>query len=371
MRNELDCAVRSAPDYDTDVVAAVAENHDQAYHNLLAAAQQLIERIHDREDQLRKLLILTENINRGLSLEETLEFIYHELRDLVPFNRLGLALIDAKTNRVVSRWAHSDRGVCLGIGYRAPLTGSTLDQIVRTGHPRILNDLPAYLAAKPQSKSTELIVSEGMRSSLTCPLIERGRPIGFLFFSSDRVGTYSHRHVTFFQQIAGQLSVIVEKGRLYSELAEQAATIERQNRQFTKELEMGRRLQRAMIPQRSLVLPGLDLAFLYEPAIQIGGDILDAVPLADGSLLAFVGDAMGHGVEAAMLMAAAKTSLHTAVRRNHQPTAILEEINRELFELIGDRFVTAACTASIAGTAPRRCPWLDICNPSSCPGLGP
>ena len=141
-----------------------------------------------------------------------------------------------------------------------------------------------------------------MRSSLTCPLIERGRPIGFLFFSSDRVGAYSRRHVTFFQQIAGQLSVIVEKGRLYSELAEQAATIERQNRQFTKELEMGRRLQRTMIPQRSLVLPGLDLAFLYEPAIQIGGDILDAVPLADGSLLAFVGDAMGHGVEAAMLI---------------------------------------------------------------------
>ena len=105
MRNELDCAVRSAPDHDTDVVAAVAENHDQAYHNLLAAAQQLIERIHDREDQLRKLLTLTENINRGLSLEETLEFIYQELRDLVPFNRLGLALIDAKTNRVVSRCA--------------------------------------------------------------------------------------------------------------------------------------------------------------------------------------------------------------------------------------------------------------------------
>lgn len=184
---------------------------------------------------------------------------------------------------------------------RASLAGSTLQTIIQTGRPRIINDLRTYLEAKPRSQSTQLIVREGMRSSLTCPLIAQGRPIGFLFFSSDQPGTYSDVHVEFFQEIAGQLAVILEKGRLYSELAQQAAVIERQNRQMTKELEMVPSLQRSFIPDRLPALPRLEAAFVYEPAIQVGGDLLDFVPLANGQALIFVGDAMGHGVQAAML----------------------------------------------------------------------
>jgi len=98
-----------------------------------------------------------------------------------------------------------------------------------------------------------------------------------------------------------------------------------------------------LLPERPPLVPGLEVAFVYEPAIQVGGDILDILPLSDDRVLVFIGDAMGHGVEAAMLMAAAKTALHTATRTTSDPAAILEEINRELVDLIGDRFVTAAC----------------------------
>ncbi len=191
------------------------------------------------------MLRVTQEINRGLSLEQVLEFVYADLHDYVPYNRIGCALIDEKTHEAVLRRAHSDRPVRLPANFRAPLAGSTLEQIVQTGQPRILNDLQDYLANKPKSYSTAHIVGEGMRSSLTCPLIVGGRPVGFLFFSSDQPNTYSDVHVEFLQEIAAQLSVIVDKGRLYSDLAEQAAIIERQNAQFNKELEMARGLQRA------------------------------------------------------------------------------------------------------------------------------
>ena len=71
-----------------------------------------------------------------------------------------------------------------------------------------------------------------MHSSLTCPLIANGIPVGFLFFSSVEPYVYAHRHIDIFKRIAAQLSVILEKGRLVLELADQKAAIEQQNEEL-------------------------------------------------------------------------------------------------------------------------------------------
>jgi diguanylate cyclase (GGDEF)-like protein len=106
----------------------------------------------------------------------------------------------------------------LRAGYAATLGGSSLEKIIKTGQPRILNDLEDYLEKHPESDSTRKIVAEGMRSSLTCPLIALGKPFGFLFFSSMEKNAYNEIHQGFFLEIAGQLSVILEKSRLYQDL---------------------------------------------------------------------------------------------------------------------------------------------------------
>jgi signal transduction histidine kinase len=98
--------------------------------------------------------------------------------------------------------------------------GSSLEQTIRTNKPRIINDLEEYLRLHPGSESTSLIVREGMRSSLTCPLIARGQPIGFLFFSSMAPHTYEDIHRGIFLKIASQLSLITEKSRLFDDMVE-------------------------------------------------------------------------------------------------------------------------------------------------------
>jgi hypothetical protein len=74
----------------------------EAYQRLLQAARQLIDRIHQREEQVSRLLRVTENINRGLGLEEVLEFLYQELRLIIPFCRIGCALLDEPRGLVIS-----------------------------------------------------------------------------------------------------------------------------------------------------------------------------------------------------------------------------------------------------------------------------
>jgi signal transduction histidine kinase len=105
-------------------------------------------------------------------------------------------------------------------GYSAPLEGSSLQTIMETGQPRIINNLESYLADHPHSDSTIKIAREGMRSSFTCPLHALGKPIGFLFFSSMEPDTYAKTHQDIFIQIANQLSAIVEKSRYLQQLLE-------------------------------------------------------------------------------------------------------------------------------------------------------
>jgi hypothetical protein len=193
------------------------------------ALQDLADTLEARARHLERLDRITARINAGLTLGQILDNIYEDFCELIPYNRIGLALLEDDGQIVRSYWHKSDGPVRLGPGYAAPLAGSSLETIIATGQPRIISDLEDYLRLKPESKSTRLIVAEGMRSSLTCPLIANGVPVGFLFFSSAEPYVYGEAHSDTFRRIAAQLSVTIEKGRLVSKLAAQKEAIERQN----------------------------------------------------------------------------------------------------------------------------------------------
>jgi signal transduction histidine kinase len=191
--------------------------------------RELAQALETRYVEVRRLATITAHINAGLLLDDVLDGVYRDFREFIPYDRIGFALLEDGGAVLRARWARTELpGVKLHRGYAAPMAGSSLEQIIATGRPRILNDLAAYLEAKPVSQSTRLIVQEGLRSSLTCPLIANGVPVGFMFFSSVHTGAYAHAHVETFQRIAEQLSVMVDKGRLVSELAAQKAEIEQQ-----------------------------------------------------------------------------------------------------------------------------------------------
>lgn len=200
-------------------------------HSLIRLAHVL----EARYRELLKLNQITLRINTGLMLNDILEAVYKDFRDFIPYNRIGFSLIENDGKTVRAYWAKTDQPeMKLLKDYDAPLEGSSLAEIIKTAQPRIINDLEAYLQAKPNSESTALVVAEGMRSSLTCPLMVNAIPVGFMFFSSIEKNAYKKIHVETFQRIAAQLSVIVEKGRLVSELSNQRDRIQRQNEELRK-----------------------------------------------------------------------------------------------------------------------------------------
>lgn len=92
--------------------------------------------------------------------------------------------------------------------------------MLRDGRPRIINDLEQHLANKPDSASTRLLVQEGVRSSMTCPLVLDGRVVGVLFRSSKQKACYTERDARKHQAIAERLSQAVDKAWRIRQLGE-------------------------------------------------------------------------------------------------------------------------------------------------------
>src|SRR5215210_6506297 len=183
----------------------------------------------DKVDAL--VATLVDQINRGLRFDEIFANLYAHVGEAVPCHRVAVALVDEAGDQLRLVAAHADGEQVLKVGYSDKVAGSTLEDLFRTGRPRILNDLPAYLAEKPSSRSTRLIVREGMRANLTLPLVAEGRPIGVVFFSSREANVYRDEHARLLKRIAGPLAVSVEKARL-------VAALEERNRELAEANEL-------------------------------------------------------------------------------------------------------------------------------------
>jgi formate hydrogenlyase transcriptional activator len=183
---------------------------------------------------------MLEQLNMGLGFSDLFESIYDKLFGIIPYNRIAVALLEEPDHLLRLTSCRSDGEIALKVGYAAHIQGSTLERLLETAQPRIINDLDAYLAHKPTSASTQLIVREGMRSSLTLPLVADGQPIGVIFFSSREPNSYTEQHGLLLKRLAGHIAISIERTRLMAELQQRNEELARANQtkaQFLASLE--------------------------------------------------------------------------------------------------------------------------------------
>ena len=121
---------------------------------------------------------------------------------------------------------------------------------------------------------------------------------------------------------SGGLQEITQR-RLEQEIRERA--------RVEQELQVARRIQHALLPKALPELRGWEIATHYLPAREVGGDFYDFLELPDGRLGLVVGDATGHGVPAALMMANTQSVLRAVTQRGgSEPGRLLAEVNEVL-----------------------------------------
>ena len=110
---------------------------------------------------------------------------------------------------------------------------------------------------------------------------------------------------------------------------------------MNEELRIARDIQAALLPKEVQAPSGYQLEAYYQPAADVGGDFYDIVHLPSGRTGVMIGDVTGHGVGAALLMAATVSTLRAEAPLHDSPGKVLAVVNDRLCEEIPTgKFVT-------------------------------
>ncbi|MGB3493919.1 MAG: PP2C family protein-serine/threonine phosphatase [Elainellaceae cyanobacterium] len=173
---------------------------------------------------------------------------------------------------------------------------------------------------------------------------ERGR---LYIFSRHSHYAWTETRQKLVRLVADQTAVAIENDELNAEL--------RKKERLDRELEIGAEIQVQLLPRHCPHISGIEMAARCKNANRVGGDYYDFIPanydqLRSGSFRALeqsrwsiaIGDVMGKGVPAGLIMTMLRGMLRAEVLNRHSPARILQHLNHVMYGDLenSNRFVT-------------------------------
>ncbi len=228
---------------DQDVLIAMCASLAIALQNA-----SLYEEAQQRAQRTAIIGDITAAINASLSLVEASQAIADHLHRLIPFDYASLCLLDDSTHLfyVLNLTEQARRGQLSSVVI--PFENSGLEWIVQTARARLTD-----LREKEEVGLDATIVTDpAMRHMVSAPLVAESQVHGVINLASTQTDAYSVSDLEILEQIAPQLTIAIEKARLFDLMERRAAELQTLNR-------MGERLVSTTDTHRIL---SISLAFM-------------------------------------------------------------------------------------------------------------
>ena len=277
---------------------------------------------------------------------------YQQTDGFVSLSRRGLSFPQYRITRS-SRWT-SEINPWKEVERLPLLSGGLMGELIYGDVPRVIDDL--QVADDDPGRG----YFQGHRSLVAVPHYDQGIGQNMVLMLRNEPNAFPPDQVLDWVWISNLFGRATQTLVLSAELKKAYSLVER-------ELEIVAGIQRSLLPKQVPSIPTLDIATFYETSKWAGGDYYDFFRLPEGKWGILIADVSGHGTPAAVLMAVTHSLAHGHVGPHDPPSALLEQVNRQLSTLYtadNEAFVTAfyglydpatrLLTYSIAGHNPPR-----------------
>jgi sigma-B regulation protein RsbU (phosphoserine phosphatase) len=275
----------------------------------------------EAEEQSPLLVVLTE-FTEILMEHQPLQQIYDAslaaVEKLVPFQRACLLLLEGEGQPVLKaarcKVGRSDLDLAL--------SHTMVDTVIHERASLLVRDA----LSDPVFGAAHSVILEQIRSALIVPLFDNKNVIGVLYVDTrELTSVYTKEHLRRLAFFANILAVKITNARLLEAQVEQE--------RFKAEIEAARRMQRSLL-RRSEDLPcppGYELQARLESSTEVGGDLYDVLRLPGGKFAIVLGDVVGHGMGAAILMSNALSAIRALATQLVKPVDLVQRVHAQLY----------------------------------------
>ncbi|MEN3360076.1 MAG: hypothetical protein V7637_4058 [Mycobacteriales bacterium] len=270
------------------------------------------------DDRLRRIEAVTDTTLAYLSVEELLDELLDRVRELLDGDTAAVLLLDVASGQLVATAA---RGIEEEVrqGVRIPVGQGFAGRIAAERRPVSIERVDHSNVLNP------ILREKGIRSLLGVPLISGGTVLGIMHVGTLHTRRFTADDVNLLQLVADRVALSVQ-ARL-SAVEKSGATV----------------LQRGLLPAALPAVPGIDLAARYVPghAGGVGGDWYDVFTLPSGEMGVVIGDVVGRGLRAAVVMGRLRSALRAYALESEGPAEALTRLDRMMLHFEPDMMATA------------------------------
>jgi phosphoserine phosphatase RsbU/P len=208
---------------------------------------------------------------------------------------------------------------------RVPLGHGFAGRVAQIRQPVVVADVRDSAVINP------VLRNHGVRSLLGVPLTVGSELLGVLHVGFLQHHDFDDTEKRVLTELAGELGAMLH--RRFSEHEHTAALT----------------LQRSLLPTALSVPPSIAMAARYIPADgDLGGDWYDVFELPDRRLGLVMGDVIGHGLEAAIVMGRLRSALRAYALDHDDPAEVLTRLDRKICHFEPDALATVVYGVSSA-----------------------
>jgi phosphoserine phosphatase RsbU/P len=177
------------------------------------------------------------------------------------------------------------------------------------------------LTTDPRIADRERASHEGLRAMLSTGLIDRGTPVGVIRLFSRAPRVFTEQEGELLRAIGEHLASGITTSRL--------RRLRVEDERIQRQVRLAADVQRRMLPRSVPQMKPFDVAAHYAPSFELGGDFYDFMELG-GHLGILIGDVVGKGVAAALLMSSVRSSIRAHAQDLYHIDEVLSRTNKAL-----------------------------------------